>query len=181
MSAVEFASLTAERLRFEATKAAPAEEASETGVQRFPMSGTMPQMSSSLVFRLESFPIHLGLGATAVRQPSIEDKDFFEAYAARHTSDGAEGRLVSMFTFSQPWTVWERHPRGAELVVCTSGTITVHQEQADGTVQTATLHAGDAVVNPPGVWHTADVTAPATALFITAGIGTEHRPRESTW
>ncbi len=52
----------------------------------------LAQMSSSLVFRLESFPIHLGLGATAVRQPSIEDKDFFEAYAARHTSDGAEGR-----------------------------------------------------------------------------------------
>ena len=32
-------------------------------------------------------------------------------------------------------------------------------------------------INAPGVWHTADVTGEATALFITAGKGTEHRPR----
>jgi hypothetical protein len=30
----------------------------------------------------------------------------------------------------------------------------------------------------PGVWHTADVAGPATALFITAGLGTELRPPE---
>jgi hypothetical protein len=27
------------------------------------------------------------------------------------------------------------------------------------------------------VWHTADVHAPADALFITPGLGTEHEPR----
>ncbi len=39
------------------------------------------------------------------------------------------------------------------------------------------LRAGQAVVNPPGVWHTADVTGEATALFITPGLDTDHRPR----
>ena len=29
----------------------------------------------------------------------------------------------------------------------------------------------------PGVWHTADIEGTATALFITAGLGTEHKPR----
>ena len=36
---------------------------------------------------------------------------------------------------------------------------------------------GEYVINAPGVWHTADVEGSATALFITAGAGTEHRPR----
>jgi hypothetical protein len=60
--------------------------------------------------------------------------------------------------------------------VCTSGSITLFQE-IDGDVRSATLGPGEAVINPPGVWHTADVDAPATALFITAGLGTEIRPR----
>ena len=41
--------------------------------------------------------------------------------------------------------------------------------------QTA-LNAGQYAVNEPGVWHSADVQGEATALFITAGKDTEHRP-----
>jgi hypothetical protein len=33
------------------------------------------------------------------------------------------------------------------------------------------------VVDPPGVWHTADVQEPGTALFVTPGHGTELEPR----
>ncbi len=40
-----------------------------------------------------------------------------------------------------------------------------------------TLESGQAIVNPAGVWHTADVDGCATALFITAGVGTQVRPR----
>ena len=36
---------------------------------------------------------------------------------------------------------------------------------------------GERVLNPPGVWHTADVHEPGDALFITPGEGTEHKPR----
>ena len=39
------------------------------------------------------------------------------------------------------------------------------------------VSAGDAIINPPGVWHTADITGTATALFVTAGMGTQNRPR----
>jgi hypothetical protein len=52
----------------------------------------------------------------------------------------------------------------------------LHQE-IKGQIRTAHLSAGEAIINPPGVWHTADISAPATAVFITAGIGTEVRPR----
>ena len=69
------------------------------------------------------------------------------------------------------------HPAGAEVVLCTAGTITLLQQHADGTVTSIRLGAGQYAINPPGVWHTADVTGRATAVFITAGSGTEGRPR----
>ena len=37
--------------------------------------------------------------------------------------------------------------------------------------------AGLGVVNPAGVWHTADVHEPGDILSITPGRGTEHKPR----
>ena len=36
---------------------------------------------------------------------------------------------------------------------------------------------GDYAINPAGVWHTADTATGANCVFITTGIGTEHRPR----
>lgn len=123
----------------------------------------------------ESF-VHLGLGATAVSQPPLSGAEWYADYVARHGADGAEGRLVSYYTFTEPWDVWEMHPKGSEVVVCTVGEITLIQE-VDGKEQRITLAAGDYAINSPGVWHTADVEREATALFITAGEGTEHRPR----
>ena len=71
---------------------------------------------------------------------------------------------------------WERHPAGDEVVVALSGHQTLIQE-VDGRQHRIELHAGQAVINPRGVWHTADIHEPGSALFITPGRGTEHRPR----
>jgi quercetin dioxygenase-like cupin family protein len=134
-------------------------------------------MSHDPSFRLEKIPVHLGLGATVIPQePFTGEMDWYERYGEQNAADGAEGRLVIMHTFSEPWDSWEVHPHGQELVVCTEGAMTLYQE-IDGEVRTATIGAGEAVINPPGVWHTADVAGTATALFITAGMGTENRPR----
>jgi len=137
----------------------------------------MRAMSDSAAFTLSETPVHLGLGATIVREPRFTgDAAWYQAYGERRAADGVEGRLVSTHTFDRPWASWEMHPKGAELVVCTAGELTLHQE-IDGVVRTVTLRQGEAVVNPPGVWHTSDCTAPCTALFITAGVGTENRAR----
>ena len=123
-------------------------------------------------------PIHLGLGATAEVEPAFTGAmDWYASYGARHASDGAEGRLVSVHTFTAPWSVWEMHPKGAEVVFCTAGSITLQQQFTDGSTRTVTLDAGQYAINEAGVWHTADVVGEATALFITAGLGTEHRER----
>lgn len=123
-------------------------------------------------------PIHLGLGATAVVEPVFTGgMEWYEGYTSRHGDDGAEGRLVTMHSFDTAWDVWEMHPLGAEVVLCVSGTVTLVQE-LDGAPVATTVTAGQYVINEPGVWHTADLPdGEATVLFITAGAGTEHRPR----
>lgn len=130
-----------------------------------------------LVFDLAEFPVHLGLGARAVPLERFDGTgEWYQRYGAAHAGDGPEGRLVTIHSFDQPWDSWEQHPKGDELVLCVSGSVVLHQE-VDGAVRTVTLRAGEAVVNPPGVWHTADVDEPCTCLFITAGEGTENRAR----
>lgn len=134
-------------------------------------------MSDDGVFSLSDQSVHLGLGATVVVQEPFDGMAWYERYGERHGSDGPEGRLVSMHTFTEDWDSWEVHPVGEELVLCVDGRLRLHQE-LDGETTTVTIGAGEAVVNPPGAWHTADVLeGPARALFITAGEGTEHRPR----
>jgi hypothetical protein len=127
---------------------------------------------------LSEYPIHLSLGATATIQPSFTgDMDWYENYAAATASDGTEGRLVSQHSFSESWTSWEMHPNGSEVVLCTEGVINLTQEMYDGSHLVLVLNKGEYAINLPGIWHTADVDGPATALFITAGEGTQHRPR----
>lgn len=122
-------------------------------------------------------PLHLGLGPTAAPQPPFTGIDWYQAYGERSASDGAEGRLVTMFRFSENWDSWEMHPLGDEVVLCLSGQMTLHQEHADGSTATVTIGAGEYAINPPGCWHSADIEGEAAALFITAGVGTESRSR----
>lgn len=132
---------------------------------------------------LATHPAHLGLGATATVEPpftgpNADPTPWYEAYSARHAADGAEGRLVSQSSFTESWTSWEVHPLGAEMVICTAGAITLIQQLPAGE-ERITLAPGDYAINPPGVWHTADVApgVEAVCIFITAGEGTDHRPR----
>ncbi len=128
--------------------------------------------------RLDTHPLHLGLGASAVPQPEFGGgMAWYEAYGERHGEDGAEGRLVTVHSFSESWDSWEMHPLGDEVVWCLAGEMTLHREFPDGSSDAVTIGAGEYAINPPGAWHTADVAGQATALFITAGMGTEHRPR----
>lgn len=127
-------------------------------------------------FDMRKHPVHLGLGATAVTLAEFTGQpEWYAAYGAEHAADGNEGRLVTIHTFSESWDTWEMHPQGSELVLCTEGTMTLVQE-IDGEHIETVVTAGQAVINEPGVWHTAKVQGQATAVFITAGLGTEMRP-----
>ncbi len=137
-------------------------------------------MSEVIEFSAGDF-VHLGLGATTIPLPRhTGDVSWYAEYGQQHASDGNEGRLVSMHTFSEPWDTWEMHPHGSELVLCVAGAVSLTQEEPNGTTSTVTISAGQAVVNDPGVWHTADLVdgePNPTVVFITSGIGTEMRAR----
>jgi mannose-6-phosphate isomerase-like protein (cupin superfamily) len=130
--------------------------------------------------RLEIHPIHLGNGGTAVPQPEFprdaRAMEWYVDYGARHTEDGADGRLLSCFRFTEDWAGWEMHPAGAEVVVCIDGAMTLIQD-IDGEHVRTTLAPGEYAINPAGVWHTADVDDHATGFFVTPGVGTQGRPR----
>ena len=126
---------------------------------------------------LFTHPIHLGNGATAVAEPEFTGMEWYDGYSERHADDGPEGRLVALYRFDESWTSWEVHPAGHEVVCCIEGSMTLHQQLPDGGEKTVPLGPGDYAINPPGAWHTADCDGPVTALFITAGWGTQNRPR----
>jgi mannose-6-phosphate isomerase-like protein (cupin superfamily) len=130
---------------------------------------------------LETHPIHLGRGASAIPQPEFPRDEramaWYGDYGARHGDDGADGRLVSWFRFTEDWGGWEMHPAGDEVVVCIQGSMTLIQQGPDDSETRVTLTPGQYAINAPGVWHTADVHGEATGLFITAGAGTQNRPR----
>ena len=86
------------------------------------------------------------------------------------------GRLVSVFETTAPWAHWEMHPAGDEVIVQLSGTVRLLLE-VDGGEQAVTLAAGQFVIVPQGVWHTAEPIEAGRAVFITPGAGTAHRPR----
>ena len=127
-------------------------------------------------FKLSDKPIHLGLGARAAVESPITGIEWYESYIQRRESDGIEGRLVAEHSFDADWDSWEMHPEGCEVVYCISGRMELIQE-LDGDMVTIELGPGEYAINEPGVWHTANVREPGTVLFITAGLGTQHRRR----
>jgi mannose-6-phosphate isomerase-like protein (cupin superfamily) len=127
-------------------------------------------------FDLTNDIVHLGLGATATPIPDFTwTPEAFESYETTFASDGDEGRIVCMSAQQATWDSWERHPAGEEVVILLTGRVDMVQDLEDGE-RVVPLHPGQGMINPAGVWHTARVHEPGTALFITPGRGTEHRP-----
>jgi mannose-6-phosphate isomerase-like protein (cupin superfamily) len=126
---------------------------------------------------LATHPVHLGLGSrAAVIEGFAWDPEVLKAYGAAVAQDGAEGRLVMVFEGHESWGNWERHPAGDEVVICLSGRMTAICETDTGDVRIE-LGPCEAMINPAGVWHTADIDEPVRFMTITPGLGTEHRPR----
>jgi len=128
------------------------------------------------VFNLSDVFIHLGVGSTATPLPDFAwSPEYLAGYQERFAADGAEGRLICVMPQEETWDSWERHPAGDEVVLLLSGRVDLVQD-LDGAEHVVELQAGQAVINPAGVWHTARVHEPGVALFVTPGRGTEAKP-----
>lgn len=103
-------------------------------------------------------------------------ESFWEEVAAGKHPYLEQGRLMSAFSFSEPWSVWERHPAGDELVMLLQGSVTLVLEESGQERSVQLNEPGSYVLVPRNVWHTARTSVQTTMLFLTPGAGTEHRP-----
>lgn len=103
---------------------------------------------------------------------------FWNDLTSGQRPDLEQGRLMTAFTFSEPWSSWERHPAGEELVMLLTGDATMVLEEAGGHRSVRLSTPGAYVLVPPNTWHTARTSVASTLLFLTPGAGTEHRPVE---
>lgn len=131
-------------------------------------------------FDLGVSPIHLQDGANGSNAvvPIVDfgfDGPSFEAYIGRHCASGP-GRLVMVESTPQSWTTWERHKQGDEIVIVLAGRGNFIQD-IDGNELSIPVQIGSTIINPKGVWHTADVQEPLKAIYITPCPGTEHKAR----
>lgn len=86
--------------------------------------------------------------------------------------------LVSTSSFERDWPTWEQHPNGDEIVILMKGAVDFMLETPDGLCKLEIRKPGEYAFVPKGTWHTASPLEPTTMLFITAGEGTQVRPRE---
>ena len=140
----------------------------------FVMGGRMMRQARSLF----DYPIHLGRGARAVAEPSSPAPNGMRPMASATPTTSTKAGSSPCSGSRRPWTSWEMHPAGEEVVCCRPGP----HDSPPGAARTAPrqsheLGPGDYAINPRGAWHTADADEPVVALFITAGKGTENRPR----
>lgn len=146
--------------------------------QPAPAAAVQSARMSSELPRLEQFPAFVAKGGAIRVLPEFTGGEWYEALERDTADDGADGHLVSWHTFAAPWDSWEMHPIADELVLCIAGGAELVQ-QIDGDEVRIALTEGRWLINPAGVWHTADVAAgaSATCVFVTAGLGTQIRPR----
>ena len=126
-------------------------------------------------------PLHISsIGKNSDPAVILESFNFdgsaFEHYMERYCTEDQPGRIMMIELSPTSWDSWERHTQGEEIVVVLSGTGEFIQE-IDGNEYRLPVKAGNAIINPAGVWHTADIKTPINALYITPCPGTEHKPR----
>lgn len=127
-------------------------------------------------FDLAKSPIHIGAGAAAPQLNFGFDGPSFEAYIATHCSADEPGRLIMVETTPTDWSSWECHTQGDEIVIVLEGQA-IFIQLIDGEEQRMAVEPGSTIINPAGVWHSADVRQPLKAIYITPCPGTEHRKR----
>lgn len=118
--------------------------------------------------------VHLSDQQAAIPVLAFEHR--YDEYVAKHCVGGEVGRLVTMYTSTERWGSWETHPAGDELVLVLSGRAEFIQ-LIDGVERRVVVGKNQAIINPAGVAHTANVIEPFAALYVTPGPGTSHRPR----
>ncbi len=141
------------------------------------MADLDPAPTSPGPYRLDGVPIHLSERSAQPVQGFTFDGPSFERYVEDRTSEDEPGRLMMIESTPTNWAAWECHTLADEVVHVLEGRGEFIQQTEAGDVRIP-VQPGDTVINPRGVWHTADITEPMKAIYLTPCRGTEHRLRE---
>lgn len=138
-------------------------------------------MADTGPFDLSKTPIHLGNavggGGAAVAVENFRfDGPSFGAYIGKHCSDDEPHRMIFIEASPVNWGAWECHTKADEVVIVLEGRGEFIHE-IDGAERRIPFEPGSTVINPQGVWHSADVKEAMKAIYITPIPGTEHRAR----
>jgi quercetin dioxygenase-like cupin family protein len=125
-------------------------------------------------YHLRRDAIHLGGPRSAAPVPAFNED--YERYMAAHCTEADPGRLIAVHESREDWPVWEVHPAGDEVVVVLQGRAEFLLDRG-GEITRIVVGPHEAIINPAGVPHTANVLEPFTAMYITPCPGTEHLPR----
>ena len=85
------------------------------------------------------------------------------------------GYLMAAFHLREDPAHWERHPAGDEVICLMSGRVDFVLEESYGQ-RVISLQGHETCVVPKGTWHRIVVREPSDVLFVTFGLGTEHKP-----
>ena len=127
-------------------------------------------------YTLEKTPVHLGDQTATPVQDFSYDGPSWERYVSEYCSGADVGRLLMVETTPGDWPAWECHQDGDEVVIVLEGKGTFYHRR-DGEVTEMAFEPGSTLINPKGVWHTADCEGPMKAIYITPCPGTIHEPR----
>lgn len=120
---------------------------------------------------------HLRLRPDSAIEKLPVDDSFWPRLINGEMGDFHHEYLVVSNSFDSDWPSWEKHPNGDEIVCLLTGRVVLTLEMEGGNRQVELKEMGDYAFVPKGTWHTASTQGPAVMLFITAGEGTEIRPR----
>jgi hypothetical protein len=137
--------------------------------------------ASRQAFDLSDTYVHLdGRGDALVM---VGGDSFWQALMSEDHRDPAiarvanePGYLIGSFRMTNS-SHWEMHPAGDEIIHLLSGAVDFILEEPAG-VRTITLRDRAACLVPRGVWHRIVVHRPSEIVFMTFGLGTQHRPIE---
>ena len=121
-------------------------------------------------------PIHLGDRVAVPIDNFNFDGPSFVSYIEAHCPADDPQRLMFIEASPVSWGAWECHTEGDEIVIVLEGEGTFLQKTGDA-IREIAFGPGTAIINPRGVWHTADVAQPMKAIYVTPCPGTEHDPR----
>jgi mannose-6-phosphate isomerase-like protein (cupin superfamily) len=103
-------------------------------------------------------------------------QEFWEAMKTGKGVEAPFGYLVAQYDFSKNWNHWECHPKGDELLIAVEGSMELILE-IEGKERLVSLVTPNSFLIPTGTWHTANVSKSCRIIGISAGDGTQSRPR----